>query len=150
MCLAGDGKGGFKARTPTESGVRIAGEQRGAAAADFDHDGRVDLAVGQNGGATRLFRNVAAKPGVRVGLRGAPGNPHGVGSVVRWKGGPAHSVHAGSGYWSSDAPVLTLARPDGTAELSVRWPGGRETVYAVAPDAREIICEMGGKIEIVR
>ena len=48
----------------SESGVRVYGEQRGAAVTDFDRDGRVDLVVTQNGRETKLFRNLAAKPGL--------------------------------------------------------------------------------------
>jgi hypothetical protein len=61
LLLLGDGKGNFHAMLAMESGIFIEGDQRGCAAADFDHDGRMDLAVGVNNGATRLFHNVKAK-----------------------------------------------------------------------------------------
>ncbi|HMO66035.1 MAG TPA: VCBS repeat-containing protein, partial [Verrucomicrobiota bacterium] len=70
LWLLGDGRGGLRG---VESGVAVYGEQRGAALADFDGDGRVDLVVAQNGAATRLFRNTGATPGVRVRL--VPGVP---------------------------------------------------------------------------
>jgi hypothetical protein len=62
LVLLGKGNGQFKPLSVNESGVRVYGEQRGCAAADFDHDGRIDLAVTQNGAATKLFRNKSARP----------------------------------------------------------------------------------------
>ena len=52
-----------------ESGVIVYGEGRGAAACDYDGDGRVDLAVSQNGAQTKLYHNVAGRPGLRVRLK---------------------------------------------------------------------------------
>jgi enediyne biosynthesis protein E4 len=57
LVLLGKGDGQFKALSAKESGIRVYGEQRGCAATDFDHDGRIDLVVTQNGAATKLFRN---------------------------------------------------------------------------------------------
>jgi len=37
---------------------------------DFDGDGRLDLAVSQNAAETKLYKNVAARPGLRVRLKG--------------------------------------------------------------------------------
>src|SRR5438105_4889616 len=54
LLLLGDGKGNLRAIPGQESGIKVYGEQRGAAVADFDGDGRVDLAVTQNGAATSL------------------------------------------------------------------------------------------------
>jgi hypothetical protein len=62
LVLLGKGNGHFKPLSANESGVRAHGEQRGCAVADFDHDGRIDLAVTQNGAATKLFRNKSARP----------------------------------------------------------------------------------------
>src|SRR5205085_10368361 len=64
--LRGDGSGKLTPIPGPESGVKMYGEQRGAALADFNEDGRVDLVVSQNGAATRLFQNMAARPGLRV------------------------------------------------------------------------------------
>ncbi|MCI0535622.1 MAG: VCBS repeat-containing protein, partial [Verrucomicrobiales bacterium] len=63
LALLGDGRGGFRALGPRESGVVIYGEQRGSAVADFDGDGRMDLAVAQHGGPAKLFRNVRGAAG---------------------------------------------------------------------------------------
>ena len=57
LLLLGDGSGEFAPVDGSRSGIFIYGDQRGAAAADFDGDGRLDLAVGQNAGPTILLRN---------------------------------------------------------------------------------------------
>ncbi len=152
LVLRGDGSGNFTPLAPGQSGVRIAGEQRGAAAADFDHDGRIDFVVGQNGGETKLFRNLSARPGLRVSLRGGSMNPDGVGAMVRVRGatnGPWQVVACGAGYWSSSAPTLVVARPPLGSSLEIRWPGGETQSVPVPPDAQNVAISRGGKIENV-
>ena len=142
LWLKGEGGGDFRALSSQESGVFVYGEQRGAALGDFDEDGRLDLVVTQNGAETKLYRNVRARPGLRVRLNGPPGNPTGIGAVLRFtsegQAGPAREIHAGSGYWSqeSSVPVLTTAGKPGT--LAVRWPGGKTASVVVPAAAREV------------
>jgi hypothetical protein len=154
LLLRGDGQGGFAAVSGQESGLAIYGEQRGAAAGDFDHDGRIDLVVSQNGSETKLYRNTGAKPGLRVQLIGTPGNPHGVGAVLRLvidgRVGPAREIHAGSGYWSQDAPVQVLSPSNSSMKLQVRWPGGATSVAEVPDGAREVSVNGSGKLTVVR
>src|SRR5581483_11968067 len=106
LLLLGDGKGGFRAMTGQQSGIVVYGDQRGAAYADYDGDGRLDLAVSQNGAATRLFHNKTAKPGLRVRVQGPATNPDGVGTQLRVvygdRMGPVREIEAGSGYWSQN------------------------------------------------
>src|SRR6185503_3439302 len=87
LLLRGDGSGRLEALPGQRSGLIVYGEQRGAAYADFDGDGRLDLAVSQNGDSTRLFRNVGAQPGLRVRLVGTQGNPNAVGAQLRLRYG---------------------------------------------------------------
>ncbi|MHB9005810.1 MAG: FG-GAP-like repeat-containing protein [Limisphaerales bacterium] len=154
LWLRGDGQGGFSPLMARESGVRVYGEQRGAAVGDFDADGRVDFAVTQNGNATRLFRNIGGRPGLRVSLRGAAGNPQGVGASVRiawgddW--GPAREVLAGSGYLSQASAVQVFGTPRPPTGLMVRWPGGRMHRAAVPGGAAEIRVDLDGRVEQTR
>ncbi len=146
--LLGDGRGGFAALGVRMSGISVHGDMRGAAAADFDGDGRSDLAVAQNGAPTTLWRNVGAVPGIRVRLLGPPGNPLGIGAqVARVRGGvrgPARELHAGAGYWSMNAPTTVLAAQAGDS-VWVRWPGGREQTVAVGEGRQVVIRADGGE-----
>jgi hypothetical protein len=153
LWLRGDGQGGFKPLSGQESGINIYGEQRGAALCDYDGDGRIDLVVGQNGAETKLYRNMGAKPGLRVRLIGPPGNPHGVGATLRvmeeGRAGPAREIHAGSGYWSQDSVIQVLAADSPRAQLQVRWPGGKITESEVPSGVREIRIGEDGKVRPV-
>jgi enediyne biosynthesis protein E4 len=151
LLLFGDGAGNLKPVPGQVSGIRIHGEQRGAAAADFDRDGRTDLAVTQNGAATKILRNAGAQPGLRVRLSGPTGNPSGIGATLRLRFGerlgPGREIHAGSGYWSQDGAVQVMAAPERPTQLSVRWPGGKTTLAEIPPGAREILVRTGGAAE---
>ncbi len=142
LLLRGDGAGGLEPVPGQRSGLIVYGDQRGAAYADFDGDGRLDLAVSQNGASTRLFRNAGAVPGLRVRLVGPPGNPTTVGAQMRLRygdrAGPVREVQAGSGYWSQNGAVQVLGRAGEPTALSVRWPGGREHVVPLAPGQVEV------------
>ena len=154
LLLRGDGRGGFAPVPGQGSGLLIYGEQRGAAASDFDRDGRVDLAVTQNGAETKLYRNATAKAGLRVKLTGAAGNRDAVGAMLRLEQGgvpgPAQEVHGGGGYWSHDSVVQVMALREGAARLHVRWPGGAMTTNDVPVAAREVSVGVGGKLTVVR
>src|SRR2546429_6379395 len=151
LWLRGDGQGGLKAEPGQESGVAVYGEQRGCALADYDGDGRADLVVTQNGLATKLFHNVRAKPGLRVRLKGRPGNPTGVGAQMRLiygeRKGPVREIHAGSGYWSQDSAVEVLGTPQVPTQIWVRWPGGKSTTSALPQGAKEISVDQEGRVK---
>src|SRR6266566_3132286 len=132
LLMLGDGKGGLAPLSARASGIAVFGDQRGAAFADFNRDGRLDLAISQNGAATRLYQNVGAKKGLIVQLGGPPGNPTAVGAQIRLhypgnRYGPAREIQAGSGYWSMNSPVQVMGLDGVPDALWVRWPGGRET-----------------------
>jgi hypothetical protein len=150
LCLLGDGHGSFRSLGAAQSGIAIYGEQRGAAVADFDNDGRPDLAVGQNAAATSLYRNASGKEELRVRLRGTSGNPSAIGAMLRLgKGkefGPACEIHAGSGYLSQDSAVQLLATQPGSTNLWVRWPGGKITSVQVPDGAREVSVDGEGRV----
>ena len=147
LLLLGDGEGGFTAVPGHESGLKVWGEQRGAAASDVTGDGRLDLVVTQNGTTTRHFRNVIAEPGLRVLLDGPAGNPSGIGATVRLEradgsSGPSVAVTAGSGYWSQTSATPILDRPtEAGAEVVVRWPDGSESRTPVSVGAASVRVE---------
>ncbi len=146
LLLAGDGKGGLLPMSGARTGVIVYGDQRGAAFADFNGDARLDLVVTQNGETTRLFANRSAQPGLRVRLRGPPGNPDGVGALMRVvygsRMGPAREVHAGSGYWSQNGAVQVFGLSAMPTGVWVRWPGGKATSVPVPAGAREVTVDI--------
>ena len=131
LWLRGTGRGTFTALEASVTGIEVYGEQRGAALADFNHDGRVDLAVSQNGAPTKLYVNRGTKRGLRVVLDGPPANPDAVGTRIRVlyagdRKGPCRTIQAGSGYWSQDAAPQVLGLQESPVALWIRWPGGKE------------------------
>jgi len=154
LWLQGDGNGGFRAVPGQESGVKVYGQQGGAAVCDFDEDGRPDLVVTQNGAQTRLFHNLGGEPGLRVRLEGPDRNPRGIGAVLRLKFGPrlgpAREIHGGSGYWSQDAAVQVMATPTQPTQIWVRWPGGRWVTADLPPKAREVVVNCQGDVRQTR
>jgi enediyne biosynthesis protein E4 len=147
LLLLGDGKGGLTPVPGQRSGIVIYGDQRGAAASDYDGDGRLDLAVAQNAAETRLYRNRGSAPGLRVRLVGPTGNPAAVGAALRIRyaegDGPVREIHAGSSYWSQDGLVQVLALRATPKSVWVRWPGGKTTEVPLTPGQREIVIREG-------
>ncbi len=144
LLLKGNGGGQLNPMPGQQSGLEVYGEQRSCAICDYDGDGRMDLAVAQNGNSTKLYHNVGALPGLRVRLKGPPGNPAAVGASLRLesagKMGPVREVQAGSGHWSQNSvvQVLTGKSLESAKNIWVRWPGGKETITPVPGGAREI------------
>jgi len=131
LWLRGNGGGTFSAMDGSVTGIKIYGDQRGAALADFNHDGRVDLCVSQNNGATKLYMNEGSRRGLRVALHSSAGNPDAVGAQMRLqygdgRKGPARTIRAGSGYWSQDGATQVLGFDSQPVAVWIRWPGGRE------------------------
>ena len=142
LWLEGEGNGGFRPVPGQESGVAAYGDQRGAAAADVDSDGRLDFVLGMNGGAARLFRGAGNSPGLRVRVAGTAENRYGIGAVLRVVDangmGPAREVRAGSGTGSHDDPVQILGLSADPVAIEVQWPGGVVERVEIPPGAREV------------
>jgi enediyne biosynthesis protein E4 len=108
---------------------------RGAAYADFDNDGDLDLLVTANNGPARLYRNDNANQNdvLRVKLVGTRSNRDAIGARVTVAGANGfktwNMVRTGSSYASQNELTLTfgLGRPDGTDRaftVEVVWPDG--------------------------
>jgi hypothetical protein len=105
----------------------------GAAFADFDNDGKVDVVVTALNAPARLFRNVSPGPAHWIALRllGTQSNREGLGARVKLTlpNGRVLYNHATTsvGYGSSSEPLVRfgLGPYQGVSEIEVRWPGGR-------------------------
>jgi hypothetical protein len=144
LLLLGNGRAGFQPVSGTKSGIRIDGEQRGSAVADYNNDGRPDLAVSQNAAAVMLYRNTSPAAGIQLKVRGTAANPQGIGTTFRvlqpsGPAGPLHEIRAGSGYRSLDAPSCFLPRPAGPITLEVRPPGGATFRRTLTADTNSIV-----------
>ena len=142
LLMLGNGTGRLTPMPGQQSGLMVYGDQRGAAYADFNGDGRLDLAVSQNGAATRLFVNRTATPGLRVRVIGPANNPDGVGAQLRIvygaARGPVREVQTSAGYWSQNGAVQLFGLSGVPTAVWVRWPGGAEQTVPVAADARNV------------
>jgi hypothetical protein len=100
---------------------------RGLAAADFDNDGHVDIAVNTVGGKLMLLRSIGGTGNwLEVRLpRFAPGTV--VTAVLPDGRRLVQEVHVGSSYLSSEDPRVHFGLGSATKliELNVRYPSGR-------------------------
>jgi enediyne biosynthesis protein E4 len=130
------GKGKFEEVTKT-LGQAFASPRvgRGAAYADINNDGRLDLLLSTNGGPVYLFRNeaqgaAALNKSLRIKLTGVKSNRDGIGATVRLTAGgetQTQMLRSGSSYLSASELVLTfgLAQRDKADGIEIRWPSGQ-------------------------
>jgi hypothetical protein len=118
---------------------------RGAAYADFDNDGDLDLVITSNNGAARLLRNDNGNQNdvLRVKTVGTRSNRDGIGAkvTVKTNKGMSHMqmVKSGSSYLSQTEMPLTfgLGKPEKGKTLTVQivWPSGKaDSMTGVKPD----------------
>ena len=125
---------------------------RGAAYADFDGDGDLDLVLTVLNGPARLLRNEGGNRNnwLRIRLAGAGSNRSGIGAVVRVtsaSGAQWRAVRSGSSYASqSELPLTFGLGPDAAVEsLEVTWPSGATQRFAnIAANERVVIEEASG------
>jgi hypothetical protein len=109
---------------------------RGAAYADFDNDGDLDLVITEGNGPARLLRNENGNQNdmLRVKLIGTRSNRDGIGAKLTLQVDKnirlLRMVKTGSGYLSqSELPVtFGLGKPDPARRmrLSILWPSGHK------------------------
>ena len=107
---------------------------RGLATADYDQDGRVDVAIVLHSGPGTLLRNVTEKTGswLQVQLQGSSSNRFGIGARIHvTSGGVTYSKQSvlSSSYLSSNSLVSHFGLGDAAVidSVSVTWPGGDTT-----------------------
>jgi hypothetical protein len=113
---------------------------RGAAQADYDGDGRIDLAINVHGGQLRLLRNSGESGGhwLRLRLRQIGRNTHAIGTRVHLRQGERESVAqvmAGSAYLAQDETIihLGLGVASQAEDVRIHWPDGQmQTLQALA------------------
>jgi hypothetical protein len=118
---------------------------RGAAYADFDHDGDLDILETANGGPAVLLRNDAGNKNswLSVRLVGTKSNRSGLDSIVRIEsasGKQWQRVHSGSSYCSQSDLALTfgLKQDRVVSHLTVEWPSGKTQQFDNVPTNQAI------------
>jgi hypothetical protein len=116
---------------------------RGAAYADINNDGRLDLLLSTNGGPVYLFRNeaqgaAAANRSLRIKLTGTKSNRDGIGATVKLTTGgetQTEMLRSGSSYLSASELVLTfgLGSRDKADSIEIRWPSGQIDLFPAVP-----------------
>ncbi len=125
---------------------------RGAAYADVDGDGDLDLAVTANGGPAVLLRNDGGNRNgwLRVRLVGTRSNKDGIGArVTATLPGGSKSwavVKTGSSYCSQSELPLTfgLGSAKGVEALEVVWPSGQRDTLGPQTGGRTLVVTEGG------
>lgn len=120
---------------------------RGAAYADFDGDGDLDLVVATLAGPAYLFRNDGGnrRNWLRVRTIGSTSNRSGLGAIVRLasaSGTQWQMVHSGSSYASQSDLALTFGLGSDTrATVAVEWPSGARQVFPNVSANRLIVID---------
>jgi hypothetical protein len=104
---------------------------RGAAFADINNDGALDVLVTTNGGPAHLYRNQGStNRSLRVKLAGTKSNRDGIGAIVRLTSGGDKQwlmMKSGSSYLSQSELALTFGLGSKTKAdaVEIQWPSGQ-------------------------
>ncbi len=122
---------------------------RGAAYADIDNDGFLDLLITTNAGPASLFHNEGGtNHSLRLKLIGTRSNRDGIGAVVRVTSGrdkQSKMLRSGSSYLSQSELVLTfgLGAQTKADSIEIQWPSGQLDTLLNVRSGQTIIVEEG-------
>ncbi len=146
--LRADGTPGEFRDWTRQVGLAAAGPllARGSAAADYDNDGDLDVAINTIGGAAALFRN-DSPPGNWLMVELDPFQPGALVTVVLDDGSRlVREARAGGSYLASEDPRIHfgLGESAEAAQVEVRWPDGATTTVARVPAGDVVRLRPGG------
>ncbi|MBI3477674.1 MAG: CRTAC1 family protein [Acidobacteria bacterium] len=144
------GNGKFEEMT-TKVGPAFAAPKvaRGAAYADINNDGALDVLLTTNGGPVHLYRSEGGtNKSLRVKLAGTKSNRDGIGAVVRVSAGSdkqSLTMKSGSSYLSQSELVLTFGLGSKTKAdaVEVQWPSGQVDKLSNVASAQTVTVEEG-------
>ncbi len=134
-----------------EWGITQPSNSNGAAYADLDNDGDLDLIVNNINQPAFIYRNESNKTPdlhfLQIKLEGSFGNANGFGSrITLFANGliQVQEQQPARGYLSSVSPILHfgLGSNKSIDSLTIRWPGGKmQTVSNILPDQQLTLFE---------
>jgi hypothetical protein len=141
--FVGEGGGRFRDHSDRAGGYfREPQVGRGLAWADFDNDGKPDLAFSHVGGPPALLHNRVPTDNAWLGLEligdGRRSNRNAVGARVEVEteaGTQVRFVNGGGSYLSASErrQLVGLGTADRAKRVTVRWPSGKEQTFADVP-----------------
>ena len=147
--------GGKFQEVTAQMGVAFASPKvaRGAAYADIDNDGALDILVTTNGGRPWLFHNEGStNHSLRLKLVGTKSNRDGIGATVRVTTGSDKQwqmLRSGSSYLSQSELVLTFGLGNTTKAdaIEIQWPSGQvDKLSGIASDQTITVQEGKGVV----
>ena len=137
-----------------QSGLTSKTVSNGAAYADFDNDGDVDIVTNNLNDQATLIRNnqneIKGNNFLKIKLKGLAPNTYGIGSKIIVKTDSLEIVQEAfytRGYASSVEPLLTIGVGRASrCDVKVIWPDGRESVAAnVAVNEMTVVDQTSAK-----
>jgi enediyne biosynthesis protein E4 len=125
---------------------------RGAAYADINNDGALDVLMTTNGGRAYLYRNEGtSNHSLRIKLVGTKSNRDGIGAVIRLVSGEVKQskmVRSGSSYLSQSELVVTFGLGSRTKAdaIEIQWPSGQTDKLTNVNAGQTIAVEEGKSI----
>lgn len=142
LLLKGDGSGQPTTIPSASSGIAMYGEQRGAALADVNQDGKMDLLATQNAAQTKFYINQTARPGLIIQLEGTKANPDGIGAVLQLETetgmSQARQIQSGSGIGSQSSTIQIMATASTPKHLHILWPGGIKSKHPIPANSHRL------------
>jgi enediyne biosynthesis protein E4 len=129
---------------------------RGAAYADINNDGALDVLMTTNGGRAYLYRNEGTtNHSLRIKLVGTKSNRDGIGAVIKLASGQVNQskmVRSGSSYLSQSELVATfgLGQKEKADAIEIQWPSGQTDKLTNVNAGQTITVEEGKGITAAR